>query len=63
MRKWLRASAAESNPDGEAYPPSLAEVERVRDVAAGRAIGTELSGGRRVRRRSGRLIVEGPTLG
>jgi hypoxanthine phosphoribosyltransferase len=60
VRRWLQASAAEASPAGEAYPPSLAEVERVLDVAAGRAIGTELSGGRRVRRRGGRLAVEGP---
>jgi hypoxanthine phosphoribosyltransferase len=60
VRQWLQASAAEVSPDGEAYPPSLAEVERVLDVAAGRAIGTELSGGRRVRRHGGRLAVEWP---
>ncbi len=50
VRNWLRA--------GRAYPPSLAEVDRVLDVAAGRAVGTELSGGRRVRRHAGRLAVE-----
>jgi tRNA(Ile)-lysidine synthase len=33
------------------YPPSLAEVERVLAVAAGRAVATEISGGRRVRGR------------
>jgi hypoxanthine phosphoribosyltransferase len=59
VRRWLQASAAESSPDGEAYPPSLAEVERVLDVADGRALATELAGGRRVRRRGGRLGVEG----
>jgi tRNA(Ile)-lysidine synthase len=60
VRQWLQAAAAEVSPDGAAYPPSLAEVERVLDVAAGRAIGTELAGGRRVRRRAGRLAVDGP---
>jgi tRNA(Ile)-lysidine synthase len=59
VRRWLQASAADASPDGEAYPPSLAEVERVLDVAAGRALGTELGGGRRVRRHGGRLAVEG----
>jgi hypoxanthine phosphoribosyltransferase len=59
VRRWLQASAAEASPDGEAYPPSLAEVERVLDVAAGRAIGTQLAGGRRVRRHAGRLAVDG----
>jgi tRNA(Ile)-lysidine synthase len=58
VRRWLQASAADASPDGEAYPPSLAEVERVLDVAAGRALGTELGGGRRVRRHGGRLAVE-----
>jgi tRNA(Ile)-lysidine synthase len=60
VRQWLQASAAEVSPNGEAYPPSMAEVERVLDVAAGRAIGTELAGGRRVRRRAGRLAVDAP---
>ncbi len=56
LRRWLRASAA----DGGGHPPSLAEVDRVLDVAAGGAVGTELSGGRRVRRTDGRLRVEAP---
>ncbi|MFZ0250544.1 MAG: hypoxanthine phosphoribosyltransferase, partial [Acidimicrobiales bacterium] len=38
--------------------PSLAEVGRTLAVAAGTAVGTELSGGRRVRRTGGRLRVE-----
>ena len=63
VRRWLQASAADASPDGEAYPPSLAEVERVLDVAAGRALGTELGGGRRVRRHGGRLAVEATGLG
>jgi hypoxanthine phosphoribosyltransferase len=44
--------------DARAYPPSLAEVERILAVAAGRAVATEIAGGRRVRRRAGRLSVE-----
>jgi tRNA(Ile)-lysidine synthase len=51
LRGWLRAA-------GDGHPPSLAEVDRVLDVAAGAAVGTELSGGRRVRRTAGRLRVE-----
>jgi len=39
-------------------PPSRAEVERVLDVAGGRARATELAGGRVVRRTSGRLVVD-----
>jgi hypoxanthine phosphoribosyltransferase len=57
VRAWL-ADAAEEAPS-ERHPPSLAEVERVLDVAAGRAVGTELSGGRRVTRSGGRLVVGG----
>ncbi|HVT41817.1 MAG TPA: hypoxanthine phosphoribosyltransferase [Acidimicrobiales bacterium] len=53
VRAWLRAET------GGAHPPSLAEVERVLAVAAGGAVGTELSGGLRVRRTDGRLRVEG----
>jgi hypoxanthine phosphoribosyltransferase len=55
VRAWLAREADEAPQDR--HPPSLAEVERVLDVAAGRAVGTELSGGRRVRRSRGRLIV------
>jgi tRNA(Ile)-lysidine synthase len=57
LRGWLREAA------GADHPPSLAEVERVLDVAAGRAVGTELSGGARVRRTARRLRVEDPPSG
>ena len=53
LRQWLRPA----DPTGEDHPPSLAEVDRVLGVAAGAAVGTELSGGRRVRRSRGRLQV------
>jgi hypoxanthine phosphoribosyltransferase len=52
LRLWLRAAGT-----GE-HPPSLAEVDRTLAVAAGTTLGTELSGGRRVRRTGGRLRVE-----
>jgi hypoxanthine phosphoribosyltransferase len=52
LRRWLR----EAGDDG--HPPSLAEVDRTLAVAAGTAVGTELTGGRRVRRTGGRLRVE-----
>jgi hypoxanthine phosphoribosyltransferase len=60
VRRWLQG---EGEGDGEgdgvrAYPPSLAEVERVLAVAAGSAVATEISGGRRVQRSAGRLSVE-----
>jgi tRNA(Ile)-lysidine synthase len=47
VRRWLR---------GE-HPPSSAAVERVMAVAAGRALATEIEGGRRVWRSGGRLHV------
>jgi tRNA(Ile)-lysidine synthase len=53
VRQWLQEAGGE-----RAYPPSLAEVERVLAVAAGTAVATEISGGRRVRRSAGRLSVE-----
>src|SRR6202020_2250780 len=52
LRRWLRGAG-----DGES-PPSLAEVDRPLAVAAGISVGTELTGGRRVRRTGGRLRVE-----
>jgi tRNA(Ile)-lysidine synthase len=57
VRQWLQGEGGGAAGE-RSYPPSLAEVERVLDVAAGRAVATELSGGRRVRRRAGRLSVE-----
>jgi hypoxanthine phosphoribosyltransferase len=53
LRRWLRAE----DPAGGDHPPSLAEVDRVLAVAGGAAVGTELAGGRRVRRSHGRLRV------
>ena len=52
LRQWLREAG------GDEHPPSLAEVDRTMAVAAGTALGTELAGGRRVRRSGGRLRVE-----
>ncbi len=51
LRNWRRGETA------AAHPPSLAVGDRVLDVAAGKAVGTELAGGRRVRRSKGRLSV------
>jgi hypoxanthine phosphoribosyltransferase len=53
LRRWLRAA----DPTGRDHPPSLAEVDRVLAVAAGAAVGTELAGGRGVRRSHQRLRV------
>jgi tRNA(Ile)-lysidine synthase len=52
LRRWLREAG------GGEHPVSLAEVDRALAVAAGAAVGTELAGGRRVRRTGGRLRVE-----
>jgi tRNA(Ile)-lysidine synthase len=56
VRQWLQ-DPGDPSTAGLGYPPSLAEVERVLAVAAGQAVATEISGGRRVRRRAGRLSV------
>jgi len=50
VRRWLR----------DEHPPDAASVERVLAVARGEAIGCEVVGGRRVIRRSGRLVLETP---
>lgn len=52
VRAWLRAGS-----DAEHHPPSAVEVERVLAVARGDAVGTELAGGRRVRRSRGILYL------
>jgi hypothetical protein len=46
LRQWLGSP-----------PPSLAEVERVLQVATGAVRSTELAGGRTVRRASGKLFT------
>jgi tRNA(Ile)-lysidine synthase len=74
VRRWLRGSAATAAAGGRAgtdragtdragdrHPPSLAEVERVLAVAAGRAVGTELAGGVRVHRTAQRLVIDPPS--
>ncbi len=53
LRRWLRETAGP-----ERHPPSAAEVARVLGVAAGGAVACEVSLGRRVARRQGRLRVE-----
>ena len=58
VRTWLRSS--ESGGDLELHPPSLAEVERVLAVASGDAKACQVSGGRRVQRRRGRLASACP---
>jgi len=51
VRRWLTTRA-----DG--LPPDAASVDRVLDVVRGRAVATEVVGGHRVRRSSGRLSHE-----
>ena len=53
VRAWLRPL------DDEGHPPTAAVVERVLSVARGEARATEIGGGRRVERSSGRLRVVG----
>ena len=52
VREWLRAESVEH------HPPDAATVERVLAVARGDAVGTEIAGGRRVRRTDRRLRIE-----
>jgi tRNA(Ile)-lysidine synthase len=44
--------------DDAAHPPSAAEVDRMEAVVLGSVVATELSGGRRLARRQGRLRLE-----
>lgn len=50
VRGWLRDGA-------EHHPPDRATVDRVLDVARGRAVACEVGGGREVRRSRGQLIL------
>jgi tRNA(Ile)-lysidine synthase len=52
VRQWLIEAA------GTGHPPDLAAVDRVLDVAAGRALACEVAGGLRVRRHHQRLSIE-----
>jgi tRNA(Ile)-lysidine synthase len=55
LRAWIRSA----RPEGEAYPPSEAELARIRSVVEGTATAAELSGGLRVARTAGILRLEG----
>ena len=48
IRRWLR----------DEHPPDFASVERVLEVARGEILGTEVTGGRSVRRTGGTLRIE-----
>jgi tRNA(Ile)-lysidine synthase len=62
IRRWIRSLGAtpESGAGSDRQPPPLADVRRVLSVAAGDAVGTELTGGWRVRRSEGRLRAMPP---
>ena len=53
VRAWLRVTT-----DAERHPPDAATVERVLAVARGEAVGTDVGGGRSVRRSRGRLQLQ-----
>jgi tRNA(Ile)-lysidine synthase len=57
-RRRLRDLATSECDDG-GHPPSAAEVDRIDAVVRGEVLATELHGGRRVTRKSRRLVVEG----
>ena len=50
LRTWISGAVG--------LPPSAASIDRVLDVAAGRSVATEITGGHRVARRAGRLRIE-----
>ena len=57
LRRWLRPRLSFID-DGDVHPPSLGEIDRVIDVVTGRAVATQLRGGRRVSRSGQRLSLE-----
>lgn len=68
VRRWIRSARPSSGGRHDAraggqadghHPPSLAEVDRVIEVARGAAVATQLEGGVRVRRSQRRLYLEG----
>ena len=50
LRAWIAKTVG--------LPPSAASIDRVLDVAAGRRVATEITGGHRVARSAGRLRIE-----
>jgi tRNA(Ile)-lysidine synthase len=58
LRRWLRQEEGR-----EHHPPSFGELERVWAVVNGEVVACELSGGRRLSRRGGRLRLEGGPTG
>ena len=58
LRTWLRSTAAGAG--AELHPPSSAELARVMEVVDGSRRACQISGGRRVSRRNGRLSVTAP---
>ncbi|HET9076966.1 MAG TPA: tRNA lysidine(34) synthetase TilS [Acidimicrobiales bacterium] len=55
LRSWLRSPRAGGGP--EAHPPSSAELGRVMQVVDGTRRACQITGGRRVSRRAGRLTL------
>lgn len=56
IRTWL--SLPENGGDAERHPLDAASVDRVLGVASNETVACEVSGGRRVRRSQGRMMVE-----
>ena len=50
LRTWITSAVGS--------PPTAASIDRVLDVAAGRSVATEITGGHRVARTAGRLRIE-----
>ncbi len=56
--RYLESGNSDSRDHVESYPPSFAEVSRILDIVSGLTPGTEITGGRSIRRRRGKLVIE-----
>lgn len=61
LRLWLRRASRNGQDQVEQHPPTSAELERVMEVVTGLRRACQISGGRNVRRRQGRLYLTSPT--
>lgn len=57
LRRWLRRELTATSETGDAYPPSIDELERASRVVRGAVVACELVGGRRLSRRDQRLTL------
>jgi tRNA(Ile)-lysidine synthase len=58
LRRWLRVQLRSADDGDGEHPPTADEVERAIAVVRGDVVATQLSGGRRLRRRDQRLTLD-----